>query len=156
MSSIISKSIIPEVSQRGRNIYYANVPIHGCYPLVRSSLEKFARYDFFYGKDNAVSTSYSYSCAAVFNCFYCVFDLGFSCSAMAMMGSRSIAFKAIEISRQARQNLLGSSFHQGKIRNSKDRSLFLWMSVQAQSACNDFLSRRILTMAAVRYERGRS
>lgn len=73
---------------KGRNIYYANVPIHCCYPLVRSGLEKFTRYDFFYSKDNAVSTSYSYCCAAVFNCFYCVFDLGFSCSATAMIGSR--------------------------------------------------------------------
>lgn len=126
---------LKRVSQ-GRNIYHANVPIHCCYSLVCSGLKQFTRYNFFDGKDDAIFTSDPYRCAAVFNCFYSVFDLGFSYQPRLLEGRDQDSFQSYEAFIDAIYNSLGSSCHQGKRRNSKDRSLFLWMSVQAQSACN--------------------
>jgi hypothetical protein len=55
--------------------YYAHVPVHRCYPLVRARLEQLAGDELLQRQHHAVLAPYADCCAAVLDGFDCIFDL---------------------------------------------------------------------------------
>lgn len=73
----------PNIAVRGQSSVYAvqvptydtNVPVDIRYPFVRSRLQQLAGNDLFYCQDDAIFTSYAYTCASIFNRLDGILDL---------------------------------------------------------------------------------